>query len=57
MNNLIKIETKENGQRLVSARELHEKLKVQQDFTDWIKKQLENVEILKNRKKTKEYKD
>ena len=48
MNNLIKIETKENGQRLVSARELHEKLKVQQDFTDWIKKQLESVDAIEN---------
>lgn len=43
---LIKITTNEEGQKLVSARELHEKLKVKQDFSDWIKKQLENVDAI-----------
>ena len=46
MNELIKIEVKDNGQRLVSARELHEKLKVQKDFSDWIKNQLESIDAV-----------
>lgn len=38
--NLVNIIANEQGQQLVSGRELHEKLKVKQDFTDWMKKQL-----------------
>lgn len=34
MNELIKIKTNEDGKQLVSARELHGGLRVQQDFTD-----------------------
>ena len=37
MNELIKI-TEENGQRAVSARELHLFLEVQSKFADWIKR-------------------
>ena len=40
MDNLIKIETKENGQRLVSARELYVKLGFSIEdgnFSRWIK--------------------
>ena len=47
-NELIKITTNEKGQQCVSARELHEGLKVQQDFSDWIKKQLTNVDAIEN---------
>lgn len=45
MEELIKIEVKD-GQKLVSARELHEKLKVQKDFSDWIKNQLESIDAV-----------
>lgn len=45
---LIKVTTNEQGQQLVDGRELHETLKVQQDFSDWIKKQLENVDAIEN---------
>ena len=47
MSDLIKITTKD-GKQLVSARELYEGLKVQQDFTDWIKKQLDNIDAIEN---------
>ena len=43
---LIKVTTNEQGQKLVSGRELHEVLKVQKDFTDWIKNQLEYVDAI-----------
>ena len=39
MNELIKI-TEENGQRAVSARELHLFLEVQSKFADWIKNRI-----------------
>lgn len=45
---LIKVTTNEQGQQLVSGRELHQALKVQQDFTDWIKKQLGSVDAVEN---------
>lgn len=45
MYELLNIEVKD-GKQLVSGRELHEKLKVQQDFSDWIKKQLEAVDAV-----------
>ncbi len=35
MNQLIKIETNENGEQLVSGRELHEFLEVQTEYKDW----------------------
>jgi anti-repressor protein len=40
MNQLISI-TENNGNKAVSARELHEFLEVKTDFTDWIKRMLE----------------
>lgn len=45
---LIKVTTNEEGKKLVSGRELHEVLKVQKDFTDWIKNQLRNVDAIEN---------
>ena len=42
-NGLVKVKV-DNGTGRVSARELHEALKVQQDFSDWIKKQLDAVD-------------
>ena len=47
-NELIKITPNDKGEQLVSGRELHEGLKVSQDFTDWIKKQLSNVDAIEN---------
>lgn len=47
-NELIKITTNEKGQQCVSARELHGGLKVQQDFSDWIKKQLNSVDAIED---------
>ncbi|WP_373845594.1 antA/AntB antirepressor family protein, partial [Clostridium sp.] len=55
MSNLIKIQDSlipiyksKRGNQLVNARELHEFLKVHQDFSDWIKKQLEVTESIEN---------
>lgn len=48
---LIPIRENQIGQVIVSARDVHEFLKVQQDFSDWIKKQLEMISA----KKDKEY--
>lgn len=47
MKDLIQVRN-ENGELLISARELHEKLDVQQDFSDWIKKQLESVDAIED---------
>ena len=47
MNELIKI-TEENGQRAVSARELHLFLEVQSKFADWIKNRINEI---KNQKR------
>ncbi|CUN35794.1 Phage anti-repressor protein [Turicibacter sanguinis] len=38
---LIKVTTNEQGQKLVSGRELHEVLEIGRDFTTWIKKMIE----------------
>lgn len=38
---LIKVRTNEEGQKLVSGRELHEVLEIGRDFTTWIKKMIE----------------
>lgn len=50
---LIKVTTNEQGQKLVSGRELHEVLKVQKDFTNWVKNQLESVDAVENDDYTK----
>jgi antB len=47
MNQLIKI-TEENGQRAVSARELHLFLVVGRDFSNWIKGQIEEYGFIEN---------
>jgi len=41
MEQLIKVQANENGQQVVSARELHEFLEVKTDFTDWCKRMFE----------------
>ena len=45
---LIKITTNEDGQKLVSARELHEGLKVKSKFNDWITKRITKYGFEKN---------
>ena len=48
MNELIKIEVKDNGQRLVSARELHNFLQVGRDFTTWVKGRITEYSFIEN---------
>lgn len=45
---LIKIETNDNGEKLVSGRDLHEFLESKQDFTDWIKNRIEKYGFIEN---------
>ena len=47
-NELIKITTNEQGVQCVSARELHEGLKVSDQFTKWVARQLESVDAIEN---------
>ena len=49
MKELIKVTTNNEGKQLVSARELYKGLKVQKDFSDWIKNQLENVDAVEGK--------
>ena len=44
---LIKV-TEENGEQLVSARDLHEFLESKQDFSDWIKSRIEKFKFIEN---------
>jgi len=46
MSNLIKIQTNDNMEQVVSARELHEKLGMQKDFTDWFKYQAAKIGLI-----------
>lgn len=48
MENLIEVRT-ENGQQLVSARELYVYLEVKTDFTDWCKRMFDRGQFEKNR--------
>jgi len=45
MSNLITIQTNDNMEQIVSARELHEKLGLSQKFTDWFKYQSEKLNL------------
>lgn len=45
---LIKIIANEQGQQLVSGRELYESLKIKKDFTPWMKTQLELVDAVES---------
>lgn len=47
MNELIKI-TETNGQRAVSARELHAFLESKQEFANWIKNRIEKYDLIEN---------
>lgn len=46
MNELIKIETSENQEQVVSAREMHEKLGISKHFTDWFLYQAEKLNLI-----------
>jgi anti-repressor protein len=46
MNEIIKIQTNDNLDQVVSARELHEKLGIQKKFTDWIYAQIERLNLM-----------
>ena len=48
MTELIKITTNDEGKQLVSARELHEGLKVGRDFTTWIKGRINKYDFIEN---------
>lgn len=45
---LIKITTNEEGQKLVSARELHEGLKIKSRFNDWIINRIKKYDFIEN---------
>lgn len=46
MNELITIVVNENQEQIISARELHEKLGINKDFTDWFKYQSEKLNLI-----------
>lgn len=46
--NFIPVYETKKGIKVISGKDLHKGLKVQQDFSDWIKKQLENVDAIKD---------
>jgi len=46
MNEIIKIDINENQEQIVSARELHEKLGIGRDFTNWFKYQAEKLDLI-----------
>ena len=48
MNELIKITTNEEGEKLVSAKELHRFLESKQDFSTWIKGRIEKYDFKEN---------
>lgn len=48
MNEIIKIQTNDNLEQVVSARELHEKLGAKQDFSSWFKYQSEKLGLIEN---------
>lgn len=48
MTELIKITERENGQKAVSARELHQFLESKRDFSNWIKDRIEKYDLMEN---------
>lgn len=48
MNEVLKVTKNENGELLVSARDLHEALKVEKAFSTWIQTQLKNIDAIEN---------
>lgn len=49
MSNLITIQTNDNMEQVISARELHEKLGMQKDFTDWFKYQAAKIGLIEGK--------
>ncbi|NLZ52606.1 MAG: hypothetical protein GX892_05580 [Thermoanaerobacteraceae bacterium] len=49
MSNIIQIQTNDNMEQVVSARELHEKLGMQKDFTDWFKYQAAKIGLIEGK--------
>lgn len=49
MSNLIKIEINDQMEQTVSSRELHDKLGIKKDFTDWFKQQVERLGLIEDR--------
>lgn len=47
-NEIIKVTTNEEGQHLVSGRELHEALGVRKAFSTWVQLQLTNINAIEN---------
>lgn len=45
---LIRISTSENGNQVVSARELHKFLESRRDFSNWIKDRIEKYGFVEN---------
>lgn len=48
MNELIKITTNDKGDQLISGRELHEKLKSKEQYTDWISRMIDKCRLIEN---------
>lgn len=49
MSNIIQIQTNDNMEQVISARELHEKLGIQKDFTDWFKYQAAKIGLIEGK--------
>lgn len=48
MNELIKVTTNEQGEHLISGRDLHEKLNINEKYTQWIKRMIDKCRLLVN---------
>lgn len=49
MNNLIKVQTNENNEQVVSGRDLHEFLEVKTRYNDWIERKIQKYGFIENR--------
>ncbi len=49
MYNLIKVQTNENNEQVVSGRDLHEFLEVKTKYVDWMKRKIEDYGFIENR--------
>ena len=49
MYNLIKVQTNENNEQVVSGRDLHEFLEVKTKYVDWMKRKIEDYRFIENR--------
>mgnify|MGYP000856454771 CR=1 FL=1 len=49
MNNLIKVQTNENNEQVVSGRDLHEFLEVKTKYVDWIERKIQKYGFIENR--------